>query len=55
MGRLGVRCLVIEQNDRVGYSPRAKTTNVRTREYLRRRGIADDLRNASKLPADYPF
>ncbi len=54
MGRLGVRCLVIEQNDRVGYSPRAKTTNVRTREHLRRWGIADKLRNASKLPPDYP-
>ncbi len=54
MGRLGVRCLVIEQNDRVGYSPRAKTTNVRTREHLRRWGIADNLRAASKLPADYP-
>ncbi len=54
LGRLGVHCLIIEQNDRVGYSPRAKTTNVRTREHLRRWGIADDLRNASKLPADYP-
>ena len=54
LGRQGVRCLVIEQNDRVGYSPRAKTTNVRTREHLRRWGIADNLRKASKLPADYP-
>ncbi len=54
MGRRGVRCLVIEQNDRVGYSPRAKTTNVRTREHLRRWGIADRLREASRLPADYP-
>ncbi len=54
MGRLGVRCLVVEQNDRVGYSPRAKTTNVRTREHLRRWGIADNLRKASGLPADYP-
>ncbi len=53
-GRLGIRCVVIEQNDRVGYSPRAKTTNVRTREHLRRWGIADNLRKASKLPADYP-
>ncbi len=54
MGRRGVRCLVIEQNDRVGYSPRAKTTNVRTREHLRRWGIAENLRNASRLPPDYP-
>ena len=54
MGRRGIRCIVIEQNDRVGYSPRAKTTNVRTREHLRRWGIAEELRKASTLPADYP-
>ena len=54
LGRSGVRCLVIEQNDRVGYSPRAKTTNVRTREHLRRWGIADNLRKASKFAPDYP-
>ncbi len=54
LGLRGVRCLVVERNDRVGYSPRAKTTNVRTREHLRRWGIADALRRASPIPADYP-
>ena len=54
MGHRGVRCLVVEQNDRVGYNPRAKTTNVRSKEHLRRWGIADNLRRASKLPQDYP-
>ncbi len=54
MGRRGIRCLVIEQNDRVGHSPRAKTTNVRTREHMRRWGIADNLRKASRLAPDYP-
>ena len=54
MGRLGIECMIVERNDRVGYSPRAKTTNVRTREHLRRWGIAENLRKASKLPADYP-
>ena len=54
LGSRGVRCLVIEQNDRVGYNPRAKTTNVRSREHLRRWGIAENLRAASKLPPDYP-
>ena len=34
-------------HDRVGYAPRAKTTNVRTREHLRRWGIADRLAAAS--------
>ena len=44
LGKRGVRCIVVERNDRVGYSPRAKTTNVRSREHLRRWGIADALR-----------
>ena len=54
LGHRGVRCLVVERNDRVGYSPRAKTTNVRTREHLRRWGIAEALRQASPIPRDYP-
>jgi 2-polyprenyl-6-methoxyphenol hydroxylase-like FAD-dependent oxidoreductase len=54
LGQRGIRCLVVEKNDRVGYSPRAKTTNVRTREHLRRWGIADTLREASPIPANYP-
>ena len=54
LGHRGVRCLVVERNDRVGLSPRAKTTNVRTREHLRRWGIADALRAASPIPPDYP-
>ena len=54
LGRRGVRCLVVERNDRVGYSPRAKTTNVRTREHLRRWGIADTLRAASPMSPDFP-
>ncbi len=53
LGHRGIDCLVVEQNNRVGLNPRAKTTNVRTREHLRRWGIADDLRRASRLPADY--
>jgi 2-polyprenyl-6-methoxyphenol hydroxylase-like FAD-dependent oxidoreductase len=54
LGARGVRCVVLERNDRVGYSPRAKTTNVRTREHLRRWGIADELRRASPIAADRP-
>lgn len=54
LGQRGIRCLLLERNDRVGYAPRAKTTNVRTREHLRRWGIADRLRAASPLGADYP-
>ena len=54
LGQRGVRCIVVERNDRVGYSPRAKTTNVRSREHLRRWGIADALRRASPISPDRP-
>ncbi len=54
LGHRGIRCLLIEKNDRVGYAPRAKTTNVRTREHFRRWGIADKLRAASPFGMNYP-
>ena len=52
LGHRGIACLVVERNARVGYAPRAKTTNVRTREHLRRWGIAGDLRAASPFGMD---
>src|SRR5690242_18753919 len=54
LGRRNVQCIVCERNDRVGYSPRAKTTNVRTREHLRRWGIANELRAASPISPNRP-
>lgn len=54
LGRRRVPCLLVERNERVGVAPRAKTTNVRTREHLRRWGLADRLRAASPLGTDYP-
>lgn len=54
LGLQGKRCIVIERNDRVGYAPRAKTTNVRTRELLRRWGLADTLAAASPFGVNYP-
>lgn len=54
LGQRSIPCLVIERNARTGFAPRAKTTNVRTREHLRRWGIAQDLRKASPLGVDYP-
>ncbi len=54
LGHRRIPCVLIERNDRVGYAPRAKTTNVRTREHFRRWGIADALRAASPLGMDYP-
>ncbi len=54
LGSRSINCIVVERNERVGYAPRAKTTNVRTREHLRRWGIADKLGAASPLGLDYP-
>src|SRR5437868_15520912 len=53
LGQRGISCLVVEQHDRVGVAPRAKTTNVRTREHLRRWGIAGKLAAASPIGVDY--
>jgi 2-polyprenyl-6-methoxyphenol hydroxylase-like FAD-dependent oxidoreductase len=36
LGLRNIRTLLIEQNDRTGYQPRAKTTNVRSMEHMRR-------------------
>ncbi|MDQ6680338.1 MAG: FAD-dependent monooxygenase, partial [Pseudomonadota bacterium] len=54
LGHRSIPCVLVEINDRVGYAPRAKTTNVRTREHFRRWGIASKLRAASPLGVDYP-
>ena len=54
LGHRGIDCLVIEKNPRIGVAPRAKTTNVRTREHFRRWGIANALRDASPFGVDYP-
>lgn len=54
LGHRGIPCLLIERNSRVGFAPRAKTTNIRTREHMRRWGIADQLKAQSPLGTDYP-
>ena len=54
LGNRGIDCLVMEKNPRIGVAPRAKTTNVRTREHFRRWGIADALRAAAPFGVDYP-
>jgi len=54
LGHRGIPCLLIERNPRVGFAPRAKTTNLRTREHMRRWGIADKLLAASPLGPYYP-
>ena len=50
----GTFTLDVAEVPRVGHAPRAKTTNLRTREHMRRWGIADKLRALSPLGIDYP-
>jgi 2-polyprenyl-6-methoxyphenol hydroxylase-like FAD-dependent oxidoreductase len=38
----------------VGQQPRAKTTNVRSMEHMRRWGLAEAVRAAAPLPGDFP-
>ncbi|MFT4510606.1 FAD-dependent oxidoreductase [Caballeronia sp. 15711] len=54
LSRHGVKCVVIEKNERVGHAPRAKTCNVRTCEHLRRWGIVQALRDRAPFGVDYP-
>ena len=64
LGMRGVACIVIEPQHPVPLadywhsdafkSPRAKLTNMRTMEHLRRWGIADTLRAAAPLPQSFP-
>lgn len=50
----GISTIVVEQNERVGVQPRAKTTNVRTMEHMRRWGLSNHVRSLSPIPADVP-
>lgn len=54
LGLQGRRCLLVERQSRDGLAPRAKTTNVRSRELLRRWGIAGQLAAAAPFGVDYP-
>jgi len=54
LGSQGRRCMVVERHEHVGFAPRAKTSNVRTRELFRRWGIADRLAAESPFGVDYP-
>ena len=54
LGMRGIRCVLLEQTERGGYAPRAKTTHTRSREHLRRWGIADKLAAAAPFGIDYP-
>ena len=54
LGMRGVRCILIERTERGGHAPRAKTTHTRSREHMRRWGIAGKLAEAAPFGVDYP-
>ncbi len=54
LGLRGIAVIVVEQLSRAGAQPRAKTTNARTMQHMRRWGLAEKLRDAAPLPRDYP-
>lgn len=53
LGFQGVECLLVEQGDGTTDFPRANTIDVRSMEFCRRWGIADDVR-AVGIPPDFP-
>lgn len=54
LGLRGIAVTLVEQRSRTGAQPRAKTTNARSMQHMRRWGIADALRAVAPLPYDYP-
>ena len=54
LGKRGVDAVQVERNSEVGRQPRAKTTNVRTMEHMRRWGLAEKVRDAAPFGRDYP-
>ncbi|MBT3535672.1 MAG: 2-polyprenyl-6-methoxyphenol hydroxylase [Rhodospirillaceae bacterium] len=53
LGFQGTECLLVEQGDGTTDFPRANTIDVRSMEFCRRWGIADDVR-AVGIPPDFP-
>ena len=54
LGLRGIPVTLVEQRSRTGAQPRAKTTNARSMQHMRRWGIAEALRAVAPLPYDYP-
>ncbi len=54
LGWRGIGCELIEQTDGAITAPKMNEVNVRTMEFCRRWGIADQVLNCP-FPADYPF
>lgn len=55
LGLNNIKTLILEKHETPLLSPRAQSLNARTMEFFMRWGIADELRQRSLLPADYPM
>ena len=53
LGMRNVPCIVLEKSDRPAEHPRATALNVRSMEFMRRWGVADQIR-AAAAPPDFP-
>lgn len=53
LSRRGVASVLVDPGEERRGAPRAKLTNVRSMEHMRRWGLADQLREAAPLPRDY--
>jgi len=53
LGWRGIACVLIEQSDGTIVTPRMNSVNIRTMEFCRRWGIADQV-HACPFPQDYP-
>lgn len=54
LGRLGVRCILVEKRKRIDPHPRASLLGARSMEYFRRHGLADRLL-AAGIPTDQRY
>jgi hypothetical protein len=54
LGWRGISCVVVEQGDGGVDFPTTNLVNTRTCEYLRRWGLADQVRYRAGFPPDYP-
>ena len=54
LSRRGVRCMLVEKEERPGFLPKMERCNARTLEIFRRMGIADCVR-AAGYPTSYPM
>ena len=49
----GVRCAIVERDERISYDMRAMNNSMRTMEHMRQWGIAEQIRRCSRVPPEF--